>query len=178
MNHLGEEQLNEYLDHESQEREQIELHLSACDECAARLNSLQNLFNELDTLPELKLSHDLAAPVVRRLSLPNQLPTWLTLTVGLQALLAVIVGVTAAPFVIDFASTSLPVLQIPSFSETFFKIQIQWATWLGMFSNFQMPVMPQIPAMEISSIVVMFTLAAVSMLWLIGNGLLLRNQIK
>ncbi len=178
MNHLSEEQLNEYLDHESQDHTQIEMHLSACDECAARLNSLQNLFNELDSLPQLTLSRDLAAPVIRRLSLPNKLPTWLTLTVGLQAMLAVIVAIIAAPFVIDFASTSVSVLQMPSFSETFIKIQTQWTAWMGMFSNFQMPAMPQLPVLEISSIMVMFTLAAVSMLWLIGNGLLLRNQIK
>ena len=52
MKHLTDEQLNEYLDHESQEHAQIESHLSACDECTVRLAALQTLFTELDSLPE------------------------------------------------------------------------------------------------------------------------------
>ncbi len=53
--HLTDEQLNEYLDNEStDERAQIESHLSSCDECAARLSTLQNLFAELESLPELE----------------------------------------------------------------------------------------------------------------------------
>ena len=42
--HLTEEELNEYLDNEIQDRARVELHLSACQECAARLSTLQALF--------------------------------------------------------------------------------------------------------------------------------------
>ena len=38
--------------------------------------------------------------------------------------------------------------------------------------------MPEIPVIELSSWLVMLMLVVVSMLWLVGNGLLLRNQIK
>lgn len=178
MNHLSEEQLNEYLDHESQEHEQIESHLSTCDECAARLNSLQSLFNELDSLPELKLSHDLAAPVTRRLSLPNQLPAWLTLTIGLQAVLAVIAVVIAAPIFIDFSTLKMPELPKAAFATLLIQAQSYWSMWLDVISKTHIPTLPQLPTIELSGLFMMSAIAGAFMFWLVGNGLLLRNQIK
>lgn len=178
MNHLSEEQLNEYLDHESQEHEQIELHLSTCDECAARLDTLQTLFTELDSLPELTLSRDLAAPVMHKIGGHSVLPKWLTLTIALQAGLALITSVTATPFIVEFTTRSMPVLQIPSVTEIYIQAQTQWFTWLDMLSTWRVPAIPAIQIPDLSSLAILFTLAGVSMLWLIGNGLLLRNQIK
>jgi hypothetical protein len=178
MNHLSEEQLNEYLDHESQEHEEVESHLSTCGECTARLNSLQALFAELDSLPESPLSRDLAVPVMHRVSRPGVLPKWLTLTIVLQAGLALVISVTAIPFIIELTARSMPVLKFPSFAEIFIQLQTQWIMWLEMLSTWQAPAIPAIQIPELSSLAVLFTLAGVSMLWLIGNGLLLRNQIK
>jgi hypothetical protein len=178
MNHPSEEQLHEYLDHESKERDQIELHLSTCDQCAARLAALQALFSELESLPELSVSHDMAGVVMRRVSGPGVLPKWLALTIVLQAALAVITLWTAAPFVIDFASETMPVSEMPSIRETLFQLQIKLITWQEIIPAFQMPVLPEIPTLQLSSLVILFTLACASVLWLVGNGLLLRNQIK
>ena len=61
--HLTDEQLNEYLDNETNERVQIETHLSSCGECAARLSTLQALFTELDSLPEVALTKSLLPAV-------------------------------------------------------------------------------------------------------------------
>ena len=71
--HLSEEQLNEYLDEATDERAQIEAHLSSCDECAARLSALQDLFLEIESLPEVELARALAAPFTPRPSLPRRL---------------------------------------------------------------------------------------------------------
>lgn len=178
MNHLSEEQLNEYLDQESHEQHAIEAHLSSCNECTARFNSLQALFTELDSLAELELSHDLAAAVTQQVGWSGVLPKWLTLTIALQAALALIASVIAVPFIIEFTSDTLPVLQSPSIPEIFVQLQTQWITWLDKLSTFQMPFLPAIPTLQFSSLVILFTLAGVSILWLVGNGLLLRNQIK
>jgi hypothetical protein len=178
MKHPSEEQLHEYLDHESKERDQIELHLSTCDPCATRLAALQTLFSELDSLPELAVSHDLTGAVMRRVSGPGVLPKWLTLTIVLQAALAVITLWVADPFVIDFASETMPVSQVPSISEMLFKLQTKLMTWQEIIPAFQIPVLPEIPTFQLSSLVILFTLACASILWLVGNGLLLRNQIK
>ena len=172
--HLTDEQLNEYLDEATTERAHIEAHLSSCDECAARLSTLQNLFTELDSLPELELTRDLAAPFTLRPSLPAQLPKFLTLTAVLQAAVALAALIVAVPFV----SALLPQIELPSFTKLFFQIQSQWTVWLDQLSTLALPTFQLInlPTFEMSSL--LFTLAGVSVLWILGNGLLLRNQMK
>lgn len=178
MNHLTDELLNEYLDNELADRAQVEEHLSACADCAARLTALQILFTELDSLPEETLSHNIAARFLPRPSLPAALPRSLRLTVTLQAVIAIVAMVFAAPFVMQFLSPYLVAVQMPSFTEMVIQAQSQWMIWLDALSTFQMPTLPQLPPLEISTIMLAITLAGVSMLWLVGNGLLLRNQIK
>ena len=172
--HLTDEQLNEYLDNESTERAQIEAHLSSCEECAARLTSLRALFAKIESLPELELTQSIAARFAPGPSLPAQLPRWLTLTATFQAAAALIAILFAAPMVI----TLLPAIQTPSLTDVFAQVQSHWGVWLDLLSTFQFPVMPEIPTVNASSLVIILTLAGVSMLWLLGNGLLLRNQIK
>ena len=171
--HLTDDQLNEYLDEATTERVQIEAHLFSCDECAARFSTLQNVFTELDSLPELELTRDLAAPFTLRPSLPAQLPKFLTLTVTLQAAVALTAIILAVPFIAQL----IPVLEISSLSNVFIQLQTQWTTWLDMLSQFQFPTLPAF-TVEISSIYLLSALAGVFTLWLVGNGLLLRNQIK
>ncbi len=108
--HLTDDQLNEYLDHETSERVQIETHLSACDECAARLTALQTLFAEIESLIELELTHSITARFTPTPGLHQQLPRWLTLTATLQAALALIAVIIAAPFI----SNLVPAIEMPS----------------------------------------------------------------
>ena len=169
--HLTNEQLNEYLDEASNERAQIESHLSSCDECAARLSTLQNLFTEIESLPELALTRNLAAPFTSTRNLPAQLPAWLPLTVTLQAAIALVAIIIATPFVIQL----IPAIETPSLSNMFIQLQTQWTTRLDMLSQFQMPTLPTI-SFELSSLYLMSALVVVSMLWLVGNGLLLRQR--
>jgi len=171
--HISDVQLNEYLDEATQERAQIESHLSSCDECAARLSTLQNLFTEIESLPELALTRDLAAPFKRTSSLPAQIPAWLPLTVILQAAIAVAALIAALPFL----NQLLPKIESPSFSSVFIQLQTQWTAWLDLLSQFQLPTLPTF-SFELSSLYLISALAVVSIIWLAGNGLLLRNQIK
>ena len=172
--HLTDDQLNEYLDNESSERAAIETHLAACPECAARLSALETLFAELESLPELDLTHSLAARFTSQPNLIQQPPAWLTLTATLQAAVAIIVLSVAAPFV----STLLPALETPSFTAILLQLPSQWTMFLDTFTNYQLPTLPPLPPLEISSLTLSLTLATASLLWLVGNGLLLRRQIK
>ena len=172
--HLTDDQLNEYLDNETTERAQIEVLLAVCADCAARLTALAALFAELDSLPELELSKPIAARFVPQPNLTPQLPRWLTLTATLQAAFALIVLLVAAPFVAE----ALPPIELPSLTETLLRLQAQWLAWLKLFSTLELPALPQIPTLEVSSLLLTFTLAGVSLLWLVGNGLLLRNNVK
>jgi hypothetical protein len=184
--HLSDVQLNEYLDHETKERAQIELHLSMCRDCSARLTALQDLFAEIESLPELELSQDFReAPLRNQVthSMPGsgasvQLTRSLTLTVTLQAALTIAAVIVAAPFVMQFVSPYLSKLAAPSPLDLLFSLQVQWTAWLDMLSQLQLPSIPQTPSIEISSLMLAWTVLGASLFWLIGNGLLLRNQMK
>ena len=170
--HLTDEQLNEYLDNASTERSFIETHLDSCDECAARLSTLQTLFADLDSLPEVTISHDIAARFRPRPSLPAQLPRWLTLTASLQAAAALVALIVAIPFF----SIMLPKVEMPSFTTWLFEIQSIWTSWLDQLSNFNLPTFQpsNLPTLELSTLFI--ALAIVSIFWIFGNGLLLRNN--
>jgi len=171
--HLTDEQLNEYLDNETANRAEIETHLDSCDECAARLSALQALFADLDSLPEMTLSRDLAARFRPRPSLTvPQLPTWFTLTASLQAAAALVALIVAIPFF----SIMLPQVEMPSFTTWFFEIQSLGTSWLDTISTFQMPTFQpsSIPTLEMSTLFI--ALAIVSIFWIFGNGLLLRKN--
>jgi anti-sigma factor RsiW len=176
--HLTDEQLNECIDNEIKDRAQVELHLSSCEDCAARFAALRALFDEIESLPEVTLSHDIATPVTRNLSGRATLPRSLHLTVILQATAVVIVILFAAPFVGGWISPSLSNIQAPSITDAFLQLQSQWMIWLDILSQFQVPSLPKIPVIELSSLSVMLTVISASLLWLIGNRLLLRNQMK
>jgi anti-sigma factor RsiW len=176
--HLTDAQLNEYLDNELANRPEAEFHLSTCDNCAARLTALQALFNEIESLPEIALTRDLAASITSRVRMRGVLPRSLCLTVTLQAALAAIAIIFAAPLVMQFASPYFPRIQVPSFADIFLQAQTLRRAWLDSLSQFQLPTLPEIPVIELSSWYILLMVAAVSVLWLVGNRLLLRNQNK
>ena len=176
--HLTDEQLNEYLDHEADNSAEIELHLSTCEGCSARLVALQDLFSEIVSLPEVELSRDLAASLVPEPSLSVAWPRSLTLTMILQAALAVLAIFIAAPFVMQFLSPYVSGSPGASFAELLLQLQSQWMAWLDLLSTFQFPAIPEIHVVELSSLFMILMVIGVSLLWLVGNGLLLRDQIK
>ena len=158
--HLTDDQLNEYLDHESAERTEIESHLSSCDECARRLAALERLFSEIESLPDVQLT----SPIVVPIPSASPLPRWLSLTAILQVAFALLTVILAAPFITNLLSA--------------IQLQLQWRTWLVGLSTFQLPTLPRMPTLETSSLMLLSTLVVASILWLVGNGLLLRRQLK
>ncbi|MBI5932399.1 MAG: hypothetical protein HY867_01725 [Chloroflexi bacterium] len=171
--HLTNDQLNEYLDGQTDDRARIQTHLDSCDDCAARLATLQTLFAELDSLPDLALTTPLAARVLLNLERTPRLPRWLTLTSLLQTAAAVVAIIVAAPLVLDY----LPTVQAPTWTDTLAQIQIQWLTWIDALAAIQAPTMPEIPALGISSLSASLVMACAFVLWLFGNRALLRNRL-
>ena len=172
--HLTDMQLNEHLDNESSEGVQIEAHLAECADCAARLTALQALFAEIESIPEVALSRPIAARFTRPVGLPAPLPRFISLAATLQAAMALLILTLAAPFLTNL----LPDVETPSLTGMMLQLQRQWITWSDLLSSFQWPTLPQLPALEISSFMLTLTLIGISMLWLLGNGLLLRKQMK
>ena len=175
--HLTDEQLNEYLDHETDESPQIESHLSACEDCSARLAALQELFTEIESLPELALSPEFSVKLEPAARLSARLPRFLGLTLALQIALVAVAIVMAAPFVVQFLSPYASTFSAPSPVDISLQLQSRWTAWLNLLSNISWPSLPEVPVVDVSSLFIMFTVLGVSLLWLIGNGLLLRNQL-
>jgi hypothetical protein len=171
--HLTDVQLNEYLDNETTERALIESHLAECANCAARLTTLKTLFAEIESLPEITLSRSLSPYLILHSasSLTSRPPRWLTLTATFQAALMLTVLILTAPLIANL----LPAIKTPSITQTFLQLQSQWTALLYIFTNYQLPSLPQFPMLQISNLMIALTLAVVSALWLVGNRLLLRR---
>lgn len=185
--HLSDEQLHEYLDQAfaPETRAEAVKHLAACVDCTTRLSALQALFVTIESLPEAALSRDLAGPVTQTLRQAQDdalggrvaLPRWIRLTAGLQAALAVIALALAAPILNEYVSPFIADYQPPSLTEFLVQIQTQWALWVGSVSEFTLPAIPSL-SLDLSSLAL--TLAAITafLLWVVGNGLLLRRMTK
>ena len=177
--HLTDEQLNEYLDDESTERVLIETHLSSCGECAARLTALQNLFAEIESLPELELTHSIAARFTPTPSLPPQLPRWLTLTATLQAVLALIAIVFAAPFAAQLLEPYSQMVAVPSFTDVLLELQLNFTLWMQSFQTVSLPELPSnvfaLPA-EITPSILLLSVIGMLLAWALGNWWLLHRK--
>lgn len=84
--HLEEEILNEYLDDalDVERRRAVEAHLSRCPSCRARLQSLQRLFADLDSLKIEEMGRDVTPLVLSRLP-PRRLRLGWRLALAVQA---------------------------------------------------------------------------------------------
>ncbi len=82
MDHLTEEQINEYVDHllTAAEAEAVERHLLRCAACQEKVDEIQQVFVTLADLPEVPLQKELATHVLRLVeppptSMPERQPT-------------------------------------------------------------------------------------------------------
>ena len=78
MNHLTENQLNEYLDNllDEQTRQSVEIHLSQCADCRNRVEALKQIFADLDNLPEIPLPRDLTPDILAKLPQEEPVRVW------------------------------------------------------------------------------------------------------
>ena len=187
--HLTDEQLNEYLDNETTERLQIESHLSSCGECAARLTALQTLFNEIESLPELELTHSIAARFVSTSlnagiptpNLPAQLPRWLTLTVILQAAVALTAIIFTAPYMSRFITPFFQASSIPLWNDVALELQTTFTVTMQLFYSISLPEIPSniltLPA-ELTPEILSISVIGMLLAWALGNWWLLHKKTK
>ena len=177
--HLTDEQLNEYLDNETMERASIEAHLSSCGECAARLTALLALFDEIESLPELELTRLIATRFTPTPNLLPQLPRWLTLTVTLQAALAVIAIVLATPYVKQLLEPYLHIYIAASLNDVLLSLQLNFLAWMQSLGSITLPKIPlhifTLPTSFTPSILALSLLGMI-VVWVLGNWWLLRRK--
>ena len=189
MTHLDGDTLNEYLDSTlpTVRRAEVDSHLAACAECAARLASLRALFITLDSLPDLPLERDLSAHVItaiiRKSALQARLAqTALTpalrLAFAVQAILALIALAAAIPFAIQAIPTGAASQLTTAFSTELVGIvtdlSTRWIATLESLRTFPNPLTTQPPLPALPMVELSLCLAAVTVLWLVGNSVLLR----
>jgi hypothetical protein len=187
--HLTDDLLNEYLDEAlpADAHAGATAHLAGCPECAARLESLRALFATLAALPEAPLPRDLSAGVLSRLpqSQPEMLPA-LNWVFAAQAIAAIGLLAIAAPFVVTslagstLVSAGLPVSQF--LTDLVAGLQAQWMSLLGAFGQWLGQTVLGIrattaPLASVSSVLLGVVAAGLGLLWLIGNGVLLRSTL-
>jgi hypothetical protein len=186
-NHFDDNLLNEYLDGYFTENQvaDLELHIATCSDCAARLDELQIVFSELEALPDIALERDLDIAVVTALQPRWKLSQrwkWGALVQFIAAAMILLITLPKAarawqPF-IDQASTTLLtsfiyvwntwVTQITTGLAT---LQLDWSQWWppSLFSTTQL---------ESIQLLGWPVFIAVVFLFLIGNGLLLRQVTR
>ncbi len=187
MNHLDDDTLNACLDLalDSAKRAEAEAHLATCPQCAARLASMRSVFAALEALPEAGLTRDLSVGVVNAIRAKTVARPALTPAIRVvfvaQALLALVVVAVALPFGMQFVETlsdfDLPITTITSLIPNFqFAFTLPSPEALIPTNLFALPT--QLPVIEFSTLAMTICLALVTLLWFVGNGLLLRPTRK
>jgi hypothetical protein len=181
MTHLSEETLNEYLDDvlSLSARAQADGHLAACLDCRAELEARRGLFAALESLPDVALNRDLSAGVMTALENRAGIPPVVRLAVLVQALAVIAILVLAWPLV-DVAVLRLPsLLDLPSTPDLLGWFALQRAAWMQIFT--QLGSLPSFGSsfsldLDPPAILITLTVVSASLLWLVGNGLLLRPR--
>jgi anti-sigma factor RsiW len=189
MNHLDDYTLNEFLDLALDEpaRVETESHLRTCAECRARLEELQLLFAELETVPEIHLDYDLTPDILVRL--PRKEPvhapwTWtrafaaqLGVAVGFVLWLGIqIVPLVSAPQV--FIPNIQP-LNLRTLTARLLSVQIPIPEFRIPVFNYQIQTFDlQLPAFHLQLSTTHAVALAVStlLLWVVGNVILLKGR--
>ena len=185
MNHLTEEQLNEYLDSAVFDNS-ITRHLETCNDCSARLEELQRVFTALESLPEIQHPRDLTASILAQLPprlseiVSRSTPTLKWLAFAQTAAALAIFAWLASSLTPLFAPNILPPeitnFQLPTLDSLLASIVL----FLSSIS-IEAPdssVIFQPSPFDLQSTTLLLFIASAAVLWLVGNGLLLRSPAR
>lgn len=174
--------LQEYLDDvlADEDRERLELHLAQCDECTAKYASLQYLYSEMERLPDEPLAHDISARVIRSLALKEDRKPRLYRVLTAQLAAAIIVFIAIWPKIslelvnryslVQLLEPLRKLAELPAQGILFMREFINWihSQWIATLS---------MPAIDwpITGLPLALAVAGMILLWLLGNGFLLRH---
>ena len=182
--HLSDEMIYEYLEGRlnPENSAEVERHRTICEPCSARWLMFERLFNDLENLPDMPLNKDFSDPVLKALRPSLTLPrTWGWALAGQIALTGVVL-VLALPFLLQsewFQTVGGLGEDLSS------QLLNHWAALFGQgkefLTGFTDPLAKLIdnlqnPNLSLSILPLIPVLIATGVLWLVGNGLLLREQ--
>jgi len=175
MNHLTDDQLNEHLDNSLFDNSALR-HLESCDDCRARLEEFKRVFTALDSLPEAPLPRDLSTSILAQLS--KESPTRSAPTLRW---LSAIQSIGAVAIFVWLASSFTPPPEISNYQlPTIDSIVASVILFLSSISV-NLPdssALLSSSTIEIQTTSLIFLIASAAILWLVGNGLLLRAPLR
>lgn len=184
MLHFNDDTLNEYLDDALTpiRRAEVEDHLATCAECQTRLAGWRVVFVTLEALPEAPLERDLSRQVLAALRpQPAPLPLIVRWAFVAQATLAF--GLTlAAAFIFSFTIAPANSFLNPVFDSLARSTESVAAQWQATWGAAQNALTREFEA-ALALLPHAFDwpwlagLGAVLLLWLVGNGVILRGVI-
>lgn len=192
MQHLEDVTLFSYLDAELDEREaaHVQVHVAGCAVCRTRLAALQATLAEVDALRDLPLARDLAPAIVAKIKAqqrpviaPRLSPAagW---ALGLQGLLVLVGLGVAVPLVAELAQASWGSTMFFAWQTVLTQTQtlvaanfsINWTSAFESLRGFVDHSQAGIQLPSLPLVVVLPVLVAVTGLWVVGNGVLLRGS--
>ncbi len=180
--HFDEWSLQEYLDDvlADDSRERLEVHLTECDDCAEKFASMEHLYSEMERLPDEPLVNDLSVRIIRSLTLKEGRKTYLHRVLAAQLAAAIVVLLAIWPRISLEFGNKFSLVQLLEPLRKFVDLSTQgillvkeflhwiYASWTAMLS------MPTID-WPITGLPLASAVGAMILLWLLGNGLLLRQ---
>jgi len=182
--HHDEWSLHEYLDGVlvGNEREKLELHLAQCEDCAAKYASLKYLYSEMERLPDEPLAHDISARVIRSLTPKEDRKPYLYLVLMAQLATAIIVFTAIWPRIsLELGSSGYSLVRLLEPLRKFADLSAQGILLMREFLNWihiQWIATLSMPAIDwpITGLSLALVVGGMTLLWLLGNGLLLRQS--
>ncbi len=180
--HHDEWSLQEYLDDVliDEDRERLEVHLAECDDCAAEFASLKYLYSQMERLPDEPLAHDISAMVIHALVLKEDRKPHLYRVLAAQLAAAIIVFIAIWPrisleLVSRYSLVQLlePLRKFADLSAQGILIVREFLNWIHIqgIATLSMPVIDW----PITGLPLALVVGGMISLWLLGNGLLLRQ---
>ncbi len=184
--HLADDGLFEYLDQElsPESRQKIESTLAECAECQERLLEIRRLFGEIESLEAIDLERDLVSAVMERVpgetgfrTLPN-----LSASLSLQSLVAVLILAASLPALLQQASITELAGMVQDNNRLLLEtlqgglaavMEIVTQLRIGLEAVLSETVALQTGPIEL--VLILPLLISTGLLWLVGNGILLRN---
>ncbi len=184
--HLADDGLFEYLDQElsPESRQKIESTLAECAECQERLLEIRRLFGEIESLEAIDLERDLVSAVMARVpgetgfrTLPN-----LSASLSLQSLVAVLILAASLPALLQQASITELAGMVQNNNRLLLEtLQGGLAAVMEIVTQLRVgleAVLSETAALQtgpIELVLILPLLISTGLLWLVGNGILLRN---
>ena len=185
MNHPDEWSLQEYLYGAlaDEDRERLELHLTGCSDCSGKYASLKHLYSEMERLADEPLAHDISARVIRSLALKEDRKPHLYRVLMAQLAVAIIVFAAIWPRISLELVNRYSLVQLLEPLRKFEDLSARGIFFVREFLNWihiQWIATLSMPAIDwpITGLPLALAVGGMTLLWLLGNGLLLREPVN